>query len=149
MFNDKKSLILSKIFVILFMVFLGIAVIFAPRLVGHVVRLSAMANSAGAALFLTTLYIGTIPAAALLVSMYLLLHRIGIGEVFVNKNVTYLRFISCCFFAGGLICIVSSLYYAPWLPIGIASVFMGLVVWVVKNVIARAVSLQDDADHTI
>ena len=149
MSESNKALVLSKIFVILFMVLLGLGAIFSPRLVARVLSMSAMASRAGAALFFTTLYIGMIPAAALLMSMYLLLRRISWGEVFVNENIIYLRFISWCFFVGGIICMASSLYYAPWLPIGIAAAFMGLVVRVVKNVIARAVALQDDADHTI
>ena len=33
--------------------------------------------------------------------------------------------------------------------VGVAAAFMGLIVRVVKNVFARAVSLQDDADYTI
>jgi len=149
MWDDKKSLILSKVCVVLFMALLLICLIFAPRLVARLLNMSAMANAAGAGVFLWTLYVGAVPAAALLVSMFKLLNKIGAGDVFVKENVGYLRFISWCFFVGGLICMLSSLYYAPWLPIGIASAFIGLIIRVVKNVIAKAVSLQDDADYTI
>ena len=149
MWNDNKTLMLSKIFIILFMALLLACAIFAPRLVARLTSMSFMAYSAGAALFLWTLYVGCLPAGALLVSMFRLLKRIGAGDVFVKENVSALSFISWCFYVGGVICILSSLYYAPWLPIGIAAVFMGLVIRVVKNVIAKAVSLQDDADYTI
>ena len=131
------------------MAFLLAILIFAPRLVERLLVMSSNANAAGATLFYITLFIGAVPAAAILVSMYLLLHRMSVGEVFVSKNVTYLRFMSWCFYVGGLICMVSALYYASWLPIGIAAIFIGLVVRVVKSVIEKAVSLQDDADHTI
>ncbi|MCL2425696.1 MAG: DUF2975 domain-containing protein [Oscillospiraceae bacterium] len=147
--KENRSITISKIFTILFMAFLIATLIFAPRLVERLLVMSSNAYAAGAALFFITLFIGAVPAAAVLVSMYLLLHKMSSGEVFVRKNVTYLRFMSWCFYVGGLICMVSALYYAPWLPIGIASVFIGLVVRVVKSVIEKAVSLQDDADHTI
>ncbi|MCL2226676.1 MAG: DUF2975 domain-containing protein [Oscillospiraceae bacterium] len=149
MWNENKSLVLSKIAVIAFMVLLLACAVLAPRLVARLIGMSAMANAAGSALFLWTLYVGCIPAGALLVNLYMLLRRISAGSVFVKENVSTLRLISWCLFVGGIICIASSLYYAPWLPIGIAAAFMGLVVCVVKNVIAKAVSLQDDADYTI
>jgi len=40
-------------------------------------------------------------------------------------------------------------YWIPWFAVGIAAAFMGLIVRVIKNVVAKAVSLQDDADFTI
>ena len=149
MWNENKSLVLSKVFVIVFMVMLVVCIVLAPRVVESLLRRSAMANGAGAGLFLLTLYVGSVPAGALLVCMLLLLKRISAGEVFVRQNISYLRFISWCFFIGGVICAASSLYYTPWLPISIMAAFMGLVVRVVKNIIAKAVSLQDDADFTI
>lgn len=149
MWNDHKSLVLSKVCVIFFMVLLLVCAILAPRLVARLIGMSEMASEAGAAMFLATLYAGCIPAAALLVNMFMLLRRISAGNVFVRENVACLRFISWCCFIGGLICTVSALYYVPWLSIGVAAAFMGLVVRVVKNVIAKAVSLQDEANYTI
>jgi len=133
----------------MFMALLVASAIFAPRLVARLLEMSAMAQLAGTGLFLGTIYAGCAPAAALLICLYLLLQRIGAGEVFVSRNTAYLRYISWCCFAGGLVCIASAFYYLPWLAIGIAAAFMGLIVRVVKNVVAKAVSLQDDADHTI
>ena len=147
--NDSRSLVLSKICVVLFMVLLVVCAIFAPQLVTRLTRISEMAHLAGRMLFLITIYTGCIPAAALLVCLYRLLQRISAGEVFVGKNTAYLRYISWCCFVGAIICVASAYYYLPWLAIGIAAGFMGLVVRVVKNVIAKAVSLQDDVDYTI
>ena len=149
MWNDSKSLILSKVCVILFMVLLLACAVLAPRLVNTLMRMSLQASLAGAALFLYTIYAGCAAAAALLVFLYILLRRIGAGQVFVRENTAYLRYISWCCFAGALICLASAFYYIPWLAIGVAAAFMGLIVRVVKNVIAKAVSLQDDADFTI
>ena len=149
MWNDSRSLTLSKVCVIMFMALLLVCAVLAPRLVDWLIYMSILARSAGKVLFLATIYIGCIPAAALLVCLYRLLQRIGQGDVFIKKNAGYLRFISWCCFCGTLICAASSLYYLPWLAIAIAAAFMGLIVRVVKNVIAKAISLQDDADYTI
>ena len=149
MWNDSKSLILSKICVFIFMGLLLACAILAPQFVNMLIWISSTAYSVGKALFLATIYIGCVPAAALLVCLYILLQRIGTGNVFVRENTACLRHISWCCYAGAVICAASALYYFPWLAISIAAAFMGLIVRVIKNVIARAVSLQDDADFTI
>ena len=149
MWNDNKSLVLSKVFVVLFMVLLVVCLIFAPRIVERLLSRSFLAYQAGAVYFLLTIYLSSIPAGTVLVSLFLLLKNISSDEVFVRENIVLLRYISWGFFLGGIIGTLSAIYYAPWLPIGIAAAFMGLVVRVVKNVIAKAVSLQDEANYTI
>ena len=149
MWNDSKSLVLSKICVFLFMALLLTCMILAPRLVDWLIWLSIQARTAGKTLFLITIYAGCVPAATLLLYLYILLHRIDKERVFVKENTACLRHISWCCYAGAAICLASALYYAPWLAIGVAAAFMGLIVRVVKNVVAKAVSLQDDADFTI
>jgi len=149
MWDDSKSVVLSKICVIIFMVLLLAVAILAPGIVTALMRVSMLAYTAGRAFFLATIYAGCVPAAVLLVCLYILLQRISAGSVFVKENVACLRFISWCCLAGAIICLVSSLYYLPWMAVGAAAAFMCLIVRVIKNVIAKAVSLQDDADLTI
>ena len=149
MWNDSKSLMLSKICVVLFMALLLASAIFAPRLVARLMYMSASAHIAGKGAFLTTIYVGAITAAALLVFLYVLLQRISAGRVFVKKNTACLRYISWCCFFGAAVCIASAFYYTPWIAVGISAAFMGLIVRVVKNVVAKAVSLQEEADFTV
>jgi len=149
MWNDSKSLILSKISVWLFMVLLLVCAILAPRLVDRLMFMSGAASDAGSTFFLVTIYAGSIPAGVLLVVFNVFLNRIGRGIVFVRENIGSLRQISWCCFIGAAICIVSAVYYLPWLAIGVAAAFMGLILRVVKNVFSKAVSLQDDAELTI
>jgi len=149
MWNDSRSLTLSKICVAIFMALLLACAVLAPRFVNLFISVSAPAYAVGKALFLATIYAGSVPAAILLICLYALLQRIGEGNVFVNKNTACLRYISWCCFAGAAICLASSLYYVLWLAIGAAAAFMGLIVRVIKNMVAKAVSLQDDADFTI
>jgi len=111
--------------------------------------MSLPAQKAGNTLFLATIYVGSIPAATLLAFLYALLHQIGSGRVFINENVSYLRYISWCCFAGAALCIISGFYYVPWFAPGIAAAFVGLIIRVVKNVVAEAVALQDESDLTI
>jgi hypothetical protein len=147
MWNASKSMVLSRISVIVFMVLLAAADIAAPWFVP--MTFSYVVKPGWEIWFFVTLYAGTVPAASLLVSLYRLLRRIERGEVFVQKNVDSLRFISWCCFAGVLISVVSVLYYVPWVMVTVAAAFMALIVRVVKNVFAKAVALQDDVDHTI
>lgn len=149
MWNDSKSLILSKVSVWLFMALLLACIILAPRLVARLISMSGPASDAGSTLFLVTIYAGSIPAGALLVVLNSFLHRIGKGIVFDRKNIGSLRQISWCCFAGAAICTISAIYYPPWLAIGIAAAFVGLILRVVKNVFSKAVALQDDAELTI
>ena len=149
MWNAKKSLLLSKICVVFFMVVLLICAVFAPRIVSRLMLMSLQAQIAGMTRFLVTVYLGAVPAAVLFVCMLMLLGRIGQGRVFVTENTTCLRQISWCCFACAVICFVSALYYIPWAAIGVAMAFVGLIVRVVKNVIAKAVELQDEADFTV
>ena len=149
MWNDSRSLNLSKICTIFFMVLLSACLVGAPWLVSRLISMSPPAQNAGETLFLITIYAGGVPASALLAFLYALLHQIGSGRVFVKENVAYLRYISWCCFAGSVICFASTFYYIPWAALGIAAAFIGLIIRVIKNVIAEAVALQDESDLTI
>ena len=149
MWNDRKSLALSKVCVLLFMILLLLCAVLAPRILTRLIGRSVSAYMAGRPLFLITIYVGCVIAAALLSLLYILLYRIGAGRVFVKENTACLRYISWCCFAGAATGLVSALYYIPWLAVGVAAAFMGLIVRVIKNVFAKAVSLQDDAELTI
>jgi hypothetical protein len=133
----------------IFIVLLVACLIGAPWMVTRLLSMSEPAQNAGSMLFLISIYVGSAPAATLLVMLYALLHQIGSGYVFINKNVAYLRYISWCCFVGAAICVASGFYYIPWFAPGIAAAFMGLVIRVVKNVVAEAVTLQDESDLTI
>ena len=149
MWTNSRSLNLSKIFTIIFMAMLVACMIGAPWLVTRLLSMSQPAQNAGSTLFLLSIYTGSVPAATLLALLYALLHQIGSGHVFISENVTYLRYISWCCFAGAAICVASSFYYIPWFAPGIAAAFVGLIIRVVKNVVAEAVLLQDESDLTI
>ena len=149
MWNGEKSIILSKLCVLLFMGLLVAAVVTAPWLTQWYVEFSQAGLEEEAAYFMATIYVGSVPAAYLLYSLLKLLRRIETGQVFTAKNVELLRRISWSCFVGAGIALISLLYYYPWLFMGVAAAFMGLIVRVVKNVVAQAVELKDEADYTV
>ena len=149
MWNGEKSIILSKLCVLLFMALLIAVVVTAPWLTQWVVEFSQAGLEEKAAYFMATIYVGFIPAAYLLFSLLKLLRQIEIGQVFIPKNVELLRRISWSCFVGAGIALFSLLYYFPWFFLAVAAAFMGLIVRVVKNVVAQAVELKDEADYIV
>ncbi len=149
MWNGEKSIILSKLCILLFMGLLVAVVVTAPWLTQWFVEFSQAGLKEKAAYFMATIYVGSIPAAYLLFSLLKLLRQIEIGQVFSPKNVELLRRISWSCFVGAGIALISLLYYSPWFFLAVAAAFMGLIVRVVKNVVAQAVELKDEADYIV
>lgn len=149
MWNGKKSIILSNFCILAFIVLLMVTVGAAPWLTSWFLDFSQADLRTAQPWFLATIYIGAFPAALLLYDLLLLLRRIEAGQVFNLKNVERLRRISWCCFAGAGIAVISAVYYFPWAFLAVAAAFMGLIVRVVKNVVAQAVELQDEVDSTI
>lgn len=149
MWNDKKSLNLSKLCLLFFMLGLIATIVTAPWLTRWFLDFSRADLQGTEFFFLATIYAGSIPAGALLYNLYGLLRRIDEDQVFIPKNVDYLRRISWSCFIGASIGVVSAVYYFPWAFVAVAASFMGLIVRVVKNVVAKAVELQNEVDYTI
>ncbi len=149
MWNGEKSITLSKVCILLFMCLLLAAVVSAPWLTHWFVNFSQAGQDGNAAYFMATIYVGFVPAAYLLFSLLKLLLRIEAGQVFTAENVELLRRISWSCFLGAGIALVSVLYYYPWFFVAVAAAFMGLIVRVIKNVVAQAVELKNEADYTV
>lgn len=149
MWNGKKSISLSKFCVLVFAAMLIGTALSAPWLVRWLMDFSRADLVGKETFFLSTIYSGSIPAAVLLFCLYRLLHHIELEQVFITANVDYLRRISWSCFAGAVISFASISYYFPWIFVAVAAAFMGLIVRVVKNVIAQAVELKNESELTI
>lgn len=149
MWNGQKSIILSKWCILLFMCLLIVTVVSAPWLIRWFLSFSRAGLEGTEPFFLATIYTGFVPAAYLLYSLLRLLYRIDAEQVFITENVERLRRISWSCFAGAGISLVSVFYYFPWVFVAVAAAFMGLIVRVVKNVVAKAVELQNEVDYTV
>jgi len=146
--NGRRSIGLSKFCILVFMCALIATAVSAPWSTRWFVDYSHAAKGSES-FFLATIYIGSIPAAYLLYNLFRLLRRIEAGQVFIAENVECLRRISWSCFVGAGIAFISGFYYLSWLFVFVAAAFMGLIVRVVKNVVAQAVALKDEADYTI
>lgn len=78
-----------------------------------------------------------------------LLHNLNRNRIFVAQNVTCLRLISWCCFGVALVFLVLAWFRSLGLLVAFAAAFFGLILRVLKNVFARAVTLQEEADYTI
>jgi len=96
------------------------------------------------------IYASLVLAAFLLITLDRLLRNIRKGDVFIFGNVKALRMISWTCFAVAILMLVSGIVVSlPFLAISIAAGFFGLIIRVVKNVIAAAVELKNENDYTI
>lgn len=148
MWTGKRSIGLTKFCILVFFAALIAVVVTGPWLTRWYVEYNHAAPGSEV-FFLATVYIGSVPAAYLLYNLLRLLRRIEADQVFVAENVECLRRISWTCFVGAGVALASGFYYLSWLFIFVAAAFMGLIVRVVKNIVAQAVALKDDADYTI
>jgi len=149
MWDDKKSITLSKICIFVFALMLVYIAISAPWIVRRLIDFSRADLAGKKGYFLLTIYSGSVPATILLFCLYRLLHRIEQEQVFITANVECLRRISWSCFSGAIISFISTFYYFPWFFVAVAAAFMGLIVRVVKNVVAQAVELKNESELTI
>ena len=88
-------------------------------------------------------------AASALYMLIRLLRGILKNDVFVMRNVRYLRLISWCCYAVALITGIGCLFYLPLGIIAAAMLVVGTLLRVVKNVIHAAVALREENELTI
>ena len=98
---------------------------------------------------LTLIYVCSAPGVLALAAMDRLLKNIRRNQIFISQNVTLLRVLSwCCFFVSAASC-VCGFWYLPILFITIAGGFGGIVLRVVKNVMAEATRIKRENELTI
>ena len=147
--SHKNSIFLTKIFIILFCAAYLAVVAACPFLVGQYLASSYTAAGLSPVPFMTTIYICAVPVGVILWKLWKLIGNIGQEEIFTDENISCLRWISWMCFAVAAVTLASSFYYLFW---GIASgltVFMGLLIRVIKNTFERGKELKDENDFTI
>ena len=95
------------------------------------------------------LYLSAGQGLVVLLTLGRLLHNLNRDRIFVTQNVTCLRIISWCCFGVALVFLVLAWFRSLGLLVAFAAAFFGLILRVLKNVFARAVTLQEEADYTI
>ncbi len=147
--NKDKSVKLSKICVYIFRVLMVVIAAFAPKIFNALIRLRGYYLKGTLPYFLTSTYTACVPATIALLGLNRLLCNIEKGDVFIEENVAIMRKLSWRCITAGVIALISTAYYMPFLIIAAAAGFVGLILRVVKNVFARAVELQEYNDYTI
>lgn len=149
MWNKDRSLLLSKFCVCLFTVIGILICVGAPWLVRILTGFRGEYLLGKETYLLISAYSLAVFAFRALYALHQLLANIGKDESFIEKNVELLRNISWNCIGAGIICLISSLYYLPFLLIAMMAAFVGLILRVVKNVFAEAVRLKTENDYTI
>ena len=147
--NDDKSMLLTRVCVWLSAAALVLLCVSAPWLFSWFIQKRLILPPQSRDYFLVTTYTVAVPAAIALYMMNRLLANIRKEEVFTEKNTRYLRGMSWCCLAAGLIFLVSSFYYLPFFALCAAAVFMALILRVIKNVFAQAEEIKKENDYTI
>ena len=155
MWNSKKSTVLSIVVCWIVVAALTAGVFFGPWLVNawFTYFRGWNADSAGMQRMLNLFCSAFYPCAVLgyvtLYNLIRMLYNIRREQVFIHQNVSHLRRISWCCFAVAGITLVSCVFYLPYLMVGVAAGFVGLMLRVVKNVMQRAVEIREENELTI
>ncbi len=96
-----------------------------------------------------SIYCGSVFAWVCLWELWKLLRNVRRGVLFDPVNVRCMRLVSWCCVWAALICALSALYYLPFLFVAVAAGFMALIVRIVKNAFAQAITMKDELDLTI
>lgn len=148
------SLLLSAAFIVIFFVLMCILPWFtkeAPVLAelrGYFAEKEILSVS-GEVFFLVWAYILLACALVCCVAIFFMLLHIRKGNIFSEKTVSFIRFISwdCIFIA---LVFATAQYFHPLVFIvALAVAFLGLCLRVVKNVIEEAITIKDENDLTV
>ncbi len=81
--------------------------------------------------------------------LFVLLLRVRSEQVFTQKSVALIRAISWCAVAIGVLFLILGYYFKLAIVVGVAAVFLGLCLRVVKNVIEKATEIKCENDLTV
>lgn len=147
MWSKQSSVLLSKGLIILGFIMTAIIIPFVPSCARF---FDTISDEKPVWMFLTVIiYITLVFVVILLTMLFKLLHNISKEIVFVDKNTNLLRGISwCCFLIAFIYLVFGIAIQASFLVAFIAG-FMGLILRILKNVFAEAVSIREENDYTI
>ena len=146
--TKDRSILLSQICTALFALLLAARDIGCYWAVSWFIHLRNMNWQKGTG-FMVTIYLCSVFAWLLLYGLWKLLGNMKSGRVFVEENVRRLRTVSWCCVGAGAVCLVSCLYYLPFIAVAIAAGFMALIVRIIKNIFQQAIDMKAELDLTI
>jgi ABC-type multidrug transport system fused ATPase/permease subunit len=151
MWDSKRSVVLSIVCTRIVIVFAVVVAILLPSLIdsGFFENSVFRIQHAVVAKLMPLYYAVCAPGLVALFHANALLVAIRSGEVFVHRNVRYLRIISWCCFAATAIFVIGARGSLALLLIAVAAAFAGLIIRVIKNVLEAGIEIKDENDYTI
>ena len=146
--TKDKSITLSFVCVAVFAALLLALDGFCYPLTRWFINLRAMHWQQGVGI-MVTVYVCSVFAWFILIGLWRLLRHLKKGEVFVDENVRIMRTVSWCCAGAAIMCLVSTIWYIPFVFVAIAAAFMALIVRIVKNVFQQAIAMKVELDLTI
>ncbi len=154
--SRKASVGLSLVMTVIFFAVIVAGAIIMPALVdtlietqNNMISRNPVNSSDGRNLVLVVSYLVLAVAAVADVFLFLLLRRVRAGEVFTGRSVALIRGVSWCCILFGLLFAVLGYYFQLALAVGFATLFLGVCLRVVKNVVEQAVELKQENDLTV
>ncbi|NLN97131.1 MAG: DUF2975 domain-containing protein [Eubacteriaceae bacterium] len=152
MWNERKSILLSKIVVIAIIVTIPVLGGFLPTLIQQLLCSGSacpIQSDYYTVAILIPYGVMALPGLVLMAFLYKLLQNIDNHQLFIEDNVSLLRRISwLCFLIAAVAILATGLWWA-WSVLAIAAVLIGLLVRVIKNIFARAIIIKEENDYTI
>lgn len=146
MYNSQTSAKLTRVITWFFFVLLAALMVFANLLLSW---FFGPARTDTIIKILVTFYTCCPAAWCALFCIDRLLRNIINKEVFIKKNVSYMRVLSwCCAFVA-LACLIAGFFYVPFFIFSLGAAFMMLILRVLKNVMAAATMIKDENELTI
>ena len=146
--SEKASTILSLIFTGAALALLVVLTCTLPSIVGWYLAMTERPELDRTAITVL-LYIALVPAYAAALALLALLRKVQRDEIFTQKAVGNLRLVSYCCLAECTVLAELTVYFRFAAFIAFAALFMGVILRVVKNVIARAAEVKAENDFTI
>lgn len=144
----SKSLLLTKLVIIFFLILLGVGAIYMPQILRWYMNYSGQIEMLYNNL-LILVYCCIPPAALALLAMLRLINNVSKDRVFTAENVKMLRLTSWCSFAAALIFFIYGFQYLMSVLLAAVLAFVALMLRVAKNMIDQAVELQAENDLTV
>lgn len=152
---QKRSVIITVIFGILFLGALAVAAYWLPIVINSMIDVVDHVGNrneitrAGRVFVITDAYIMLALAAVAVFFLFLLLRIVYRQKVFSVSATRLLSLISWCCFAEGVLAILLFVYFQLVICITLAAFFLGLCLRVVKHVIEEAIRIKNENDYTI
>ncbi len=143
----EKSLTLTRMLTLVMLVLAGAALFCIPIMTEWYDAVSG--HGPIRSVLTVCLYLSDFLGITALAQLMKMLEHIAKQKVFVEENARCLRLISWCCFAVTAIWIFLAFFRELALFVAFIAAFAGLVVRVVKNLLAMAIELREENDYTI